>query len=77
MSNDSFIHACAGGLGGMIAMTSTYPLMTISMRAAVDSTKRKEESLIVAAKKIIEREGIAGLYSGVNSSLVGIGVTNL
>ncbi len=77
MPDDSFIHACAGGAGGMIAMSATYPLMTISMRAAVNSSKQKEESLVAAAKKIIQKEGIAGLYSGLDSSLFGIGVTNL
>ncbi|KDN46799.1 mitochondrial carrier [Tilletiaria anomala UBC 951] len=76
MPNDSFIHACAGGVGGMIAMTSTYPLLTISMRAAVDASKKKEETLLASARKIIAKEGIKGLYAGLDSSLIGIGVTN-
>lgn len=51
MSNDSFIHACAGGLGGIVAMTATYPLMSISTRAAVESSKHPEEvrSLLLLA----------------------------
>lgn len=32
--------------------------------------------MIAAAQKIIQEEGISGLYSGLNSSLIGIGVTN-
>ena len=34
------------------------------------------QSLIQAAKKIINKEGISGLYAGLDSSLLGIGVTN-
>ncbi|CEH12406.1 mitochondrial carrier [Ceraceosorus bombacis] len=75
-SDDSFIHACAGGAGGVIAMTATYPLMSISMRAAVQSSKHPEESMVTAAAKIIQKEGITGLYSGLNSSLIGVGVSN-
>lgn len=43
MSSDSFIHACAGGAGGVLAMTATYPLMSISTRAAVMSSKNPNE----------------------------------
>ncbi|MCO5589671.1 hypothetical protein L7F22_043639 [Adiantum nelumboides] len=74
--SDSFIHACAGGAGGVLAMTSTYPLMTISTRAAVETRKDPEKSLIEAAGKIVQEEGISGLYSGLNSSLIGVGVSN-
>ncbi|EPQ28258.1 uncharacterized protein PFL1_04085 [Pseudozyma flocculosa PF-1] len=76
MSDDSFIHACAGGAGGMIAMTATYPLVGISTRAAVESSKHPEESIVASAAKIIKAEGVTGLYAGLNSSLIGIGITN-
>ncbi|CAO1627237.1 unnamed protein product [Sympodiomycopsis kandeliae] len=76
MVSDGVIHACAGGAGGMISMTATYPLVSISMRAAVDRSKDKQKSMLEAAQKIIQEEGISGLYSGLSSSLLGIGVTN-
>ncbi|KAI5116955.1 hypothetical protein M0805_001928 [Coniferiporia weirii] len=75
MSSDSLIHALAGSMGGMAAMTATYPLILLSTRAAVQtSTERKSMSEVVA--DILKREGFAGLYSGLNSSLLGIAVTN-
>lgn len=43
MVSDGFIHACAGGAGGMIAMTATYPLVSISMRAAVEQSRAKDK----------------------------------
>ncbi|PWN33529.1 mitochondrial carrier [Meira miltonrushii] len=76
MVNDSFIHACAGGAGGVLAMTATYPIMTISTRAAVETRKDPEKSLIEAAGRIVQEEGVSGLYSGLNSSLIGVGVSN-
>lgn len=56
-------------------MTATYPLIFLSTRSAVD-TKRSNKSTLQAVKDIIEREGFTGLYSGLNSSLIGIAVTN-
>jgi len=72
--SDSFIHAVAGAAGGIVAMTATYPLVFLSTRAAVQT--KNEKSLRQAILGILKREGIAGLYSGLNSSLLGIAVTN-
>ena len=76
MVSESFVHACAGGAGGLVAMTATYPLMGISTRAAVDQSKNPGESLVKAITTVMAKEGITGLYDGLSSSLIGIGVTN-
>ena len=52
-----------------------YPLITLSTRAQVES-KRAQSSTYDAARRIVQREGIAGLYSGLDSALFGISVTN-
>ncbi|CAO1613255.1 unnamed protein product [Parajaminaea phylloscopi] len=75
MVSDGFIHACAGGAGGMIAMSATYPLVSISMRAAVEQ-KKQNKGALEAASKILAEEGLSGLYSGLSSSLLGISITN-
>ncbi|KAL0949936.1 hypothetical protein HGRIS_009963 [Hohenbuehelia grisea] len=72
---DSLIHAAAGAAGGTIAMTLTYPLIFLSTRAAVE-TKNEPKSTYQAVLDILKREGVLGLYSGLNSSLLGIAVTN-
>ncbi|CAD6980184.1 unnamed protein product [Tilletia controversa] len=69
-SNDSFIHACAGGAGGMIAMTATYPLLSVSTRAAVETNKKNSVSFVKAIQKVMKDEGLVGLYAGLESSLV-------
>jgi len=71
----SVIHATSGAAAGVVAMTLTYPLIFLSTRAAVQ-TRQVNKSLYDAVVHIIKTEGITGLYSGLNSSLMGIGITN-
>ena len=73
--SDNIAHALAGAGGGLLAMTLTYPLITLSTRAQVES-KRADTSTIEAVKHIINREGLSGLYAGLDSALFGISVTN-
>ncbi|GAA6015714.1 hypothetical protein JCM8202_001091 [Rhodotorula sphaerocarpa] len=73
--SDSAVHAVSGAAGGCIAMAVTYPLVNLSTRSQVEA-KTKKESTRAAALKVIRRDGIAGLYDGLSSSLVGIAVTN-
>ena len=54
---------------------ASYPLITLSTRAQVES-KRAQSSVLDAAQRIIQREGAAGLYAGLESALFGISVTN-
>ncbi|TNY18273.1 peroxisomal membrane protein PMP47B [Rhodotorula diobovata] len=73
--SDSAVHAVAGAAGGCIAMAVTYPLVNLSTRSQVEA-KTKRESTRSAVLKVIQRDGVAGLYDGLSSSLVGIAVTN-
>lgn len=59
----------------IVCVSNRYPLITLSTRAQVES-KKAETKFIDAVQKIIAREGIPGLYSGINSALFGISVTN-
>lgn len=73
--SDNIAHALAGAGGGILSMVLTYPLITLSTRAQVES-KRAQSSTIDAIRRIVQREGIIGLYSGLESALFGISVTN-
>lgn len=73
--NDNVAHALAGAGGGVLSMVLTYPLITLSTRAQVES-KRAETGFLAAVKRIVAREGVAGLYSGLDSAVFGISVTN-
>ncbi|TFB05360.1 Peroxisomal membrane protein PMP47B [Trichoderma ghanense] len=73
--NDNVAHALAGAGGGILSMILTYPLITLSTRAQVES-KKAESKFTEAVQKIIAREGVSGLYAGINSALFGISVTN-
>lgn len=74
-SSDNVAHALAGAGGGILSMALTYPLITLSTRAQVEST-RARTTLLAAIRHIIAREGALGLYSGLSSALFGISVTN-
>lgn len=80
--NDNVAHALAGAGGGALSMVVTYPLITLSTRAQTESMRTKKDSkaetvsALAAARKIVKREGISGLYSGLDSALFGISVTN-
>ena len=50
-------------------------LITLSTRGQVEKKKAKSGTL-AAAKRIVDREGIVGLYAGMESALFGITVTN-
>ena len=52
-----------------------YPLITLSTRAQVES-KRAHSSTYDAVRRIVQREGVTGLYSGLDSALFGISITN-
>ncbi|KAF9572848.1 hypothetical protein EC968_009413 [Mortierella alpina] len=77
--SDSTVHAIAGAGGGIISMALTYPLITISSRLQVQKNKESKEAYknaLDAVKKIVAKEGVAGLYSGLDSALFGISLTN-
>ena len=73
--SDNVAHALAGAGGGLFSMALTYPLITLSTRAQVESRKA-DTSTIKAARRIMAREGVRGLYAGLESALFGISVTN-
>ncbi|KAF8945713.1 hypothetical protein BGZ52_009415, partial [Haplosporangium bisporale] len=64
--SDSTVHAIAGAGGGIISMALTYPLITISSRLQVQKDKKSKDAYksgADAVRKIVAKEGIAGLYS--------------
>ncbi|KAJ2102120.1 hypothetical protein GGI01_002095 [Coemansia sp. RSA 376] len=76
--SDNVSHALAGAGGGIISMAVTYPLITVNTRLQV---QRKKDSTSYAGnmdalRKILSTEGIAGLFSGLESALFGAAVTN-
>ncbi|RPA81246.1 mitochondrial carrier [Ascobolus immersus RN42] len=75
MSDDNVLHAIAGAGGGILSTLLTYPLLTLSTRSQIES-RRASSSFVDAARRIIDREGLTGLYSGLESAIFGISVTN-
>ncbi|KAL7421549.1 hypothetical protein Q5752_003318 [Cryptotrichosporon argae] len=77
--SDSALHALSGSLAGLLSMAATYPLVTLSTRASVATKaagKDRAVSTLGALKAALARDGVRGLYAGLESGLVGIAVTN-
>ena len=66
---------CFPAFPGIVLTSARYPLITLSTRAQVES-KRAHSTALDAVRRIVQREGISGLYSGLESALFGISVTN-
>ncbi len=61
--------------GGVLAISTFYPLNIIRIKLQVDE-KLKSQSVLSVAKSIAEEEGIQGLYKGWWSSVVSLGASN-
>jgi adenine nucleotide transporter 17 len=59
--SDSVASALAGAGGGVASMALTYPLITLSIRSQVSNTEKL--TLLETAQKILNDEGLPGLYS--------------
>ncbi|EEQ33116.1 ADP/ATP carrier protein [Microsporum canis] len=80
--------AVAGATGAVVANALVYPLDIVKTRLQVQVKSQKlpnndstdgavhYDSTIDAIKKILADEGISGLYSGINGSLIGVASTN-
>ncbi|XP_020607340.1 peroxisomal membrane protein PMP34-like [Orbicella faveolata] len=62
-SHRNFVHALAGAVGSVTAMTVFYPLDTARTRLQVDD-KRKAKSTAYILMDIIQEEGVHSLYRG-------------
>lgn len=84
-ADNELAHALAGAGGGALSMIVTYPLVTLSTLAQTTQKKKEEEAAGEPAKKvlsysaaqeILKKKGILGLYSGLESALYGITLSN-
>ncbi|KXN68823.1 peroxisomal membrane protein PMP47B, partial [Conidiobolus coronatus NRRL 28638] len=63
--------------GGAIAMAITYPFSNVSSRQQVQlKGEGQSQHFVELFQKILSDEGVKGLYSGLDSALLGITATN-
>ncbi|OKL59480.1 hypothetical protein UA08_05258 [Talaromyces atroroseus] len=80
--------ALAGATGAVLANAMVYPLDIVKTKIQVQVKSRKEtndavsqatphyDSTLDAIHKIVQAEGVGGLYSGINGALIGVASTN-
>lgn len=81
-------YAVAGATGAVLANAAVYPLDIVKTRLQVQVKRRPNDpeplttnshhytSTFDAISKIVDDEGITGLYSGINGALIGVASTN-
>ncbi|XP_029944557.1 peroxisomal membrane protein PMP34 [Salarias fasciatus] len=63
LSYETLVHAVAGAMGSVTAMTVFFPLDTAKSRLQVDE-KRKSKSTHIILAEIVKEEGLLSLYRG-------------
>ncbi|MCJ1479040.1 ADP/ATP carrier protein [Lambiella insularis] len=81
-------NALAGATGAVLANALVYPLDIVKTRLQVQVKRKPNETIpltidgphytstLDALSKIMDDEGITGLYSGINGALIGVASTN-
>jgi len=72
ISNFQEILLLSGGMAGITALISTYPLDLVRTRLTVQTSGEKYKGIIHTFKTVIKEEGFFGLYKGVFTSALGI-----
>ncbi|KAG2690677.1 hypothetical protein I3843_09G196100 [Carya illinoinensis] len=72
-SADLCVHFVGGGLAGITAASSTYPLDLVRTRLAVQTNATYYRGICHAFHTICRDEGFRGLYKGLGATLLGVG----
>jgi len=68
---ETLVHAVAGSVGSMTAMTLFYPLDTVRCRLQLED-KREAKDTLTMLKDLIREEGVSSLYRGLHPVLVSL-----
>ncbi|OIW02700.1 hypothetical protein TanjilG_29476 [Lupinus angustifolius] len=72
-SSDLCIHFFGGGLAGITAAASTYPLDLVRTRLAAQRNVIYYRGIWHALQTIVKEEGVFGLYKGLGTTLLTVG----
>ncbi|XVF08177.1 hypothetical protein REPUB_Repub06bG0203500 [Reevesia pubescens] len=72
-SADLCVHFVGGGLAGMTAASTTYPLDLVRTRLAAQRNSIYYRGIWHAFHTICKEEGFLGLYKGLGATLLGVG----
>ncbi|XP_031741674.1 mitochondrial substrate carrier family protein B isoform X2 [Cucumis sativus] len=73
MSADLLVHFLGGGLAGITAASSTYPLDLVRTRLAAQTNVIYYKGILHTLRTICRDEGFLGLYKGLGATLLGVG----
>ena len=68
---DTLVHAIAGSVGSMTAMSVFYPLDTVRSRLQLEE-KREAKDTMVMLEELVREEGLSSLYRGLSPVLTSL-----
>ncbi|XP_055959941.1 uncharacterized protein LOC126660662 isoform X2 [Mercurialis annua] len=73
MGGNVVVHFVGGGLAGITAASTTYPLDLVRTRLAAQTNVIYYKGIFHALQTITTEEGVFGLYKGLGATLLGVG----
>ncbi|XP_038890129.1 mitochondrial substrate carrier family protein B-like isoform X1 [Benincasa hispida] len=73
MSADLLVHFLGGGLAGITAASTTYPLDLVRTRLAAQTNVIYYKGIWHTLRTICRDEGFLGLYKGLGATILGVG----
>ncbi|XP_063703557.1 peroxisomal membrane protein PMP34 [Culicoides brevitarsis] len=75
-SYQSFVHAFSGACGGIVAMSTFYPLDTVRHHLQLEDPDKKKRSTFEVLQQIVKDEGFSSLYRGLIPVLQSLCISN-
>lgn len=76
VAEKALIGACAGGIAGAFTYVCLHPLDTVKTKLQTRGASQVYKSSLDVISKVLQKEGVAGLYSGVSAVLVGSAISS-
>uniref|UniRef100_A0A0D6QV68 Uncharacterized protein n=1 Tax=Araucaria cunninghamii TaxID=56994 RepID=A0A0D6QV68_ARACU len=76
VAEKALVGACAGGIAGAFTYVCLHPLDTVKTKLQTRGASQMYKGSLDVIAKVVQKEGIVGLYSGVSAVLVGSAISS-
>ncbi|KAH9325553.1 hypothetical protein KI387_005731, partial [Taxus chinensis] len=76
VAEKAIIGACAGGIAGAFTYVCLHPLDTVKTKLQTRGASQIYKGALDVIAKVVQKQGMSGLYSGVSAVLVGSAISS-